>query len=147
MTLCVSTRLQRLIIEAGGVVQPGTTIKQYLWRLCRELAAVGVEVTPRTLERAWRPSDGYISERVWDALKKVASKRALNEDLKLITDIEAVLDKIEPKGDAAPHLYNIRIGLHWLRTVVSFRHRMDVMAGCIQLSAAAEREAESQGAE
>lgn len=143
------TDTQRLISEAGGEAPPGMKLKNYFWRLCEDLVLYfDFDIQIRKLERAWR--EDWLSERLREALEKLALKRAYDAQFKLVTDFETMLKGVEADTSTTKveHLVvaQIRSDLCAIRRCMVRRYRNSAVARCYALLESAERDAESTSA-
>lgn len=72
---------RNLILLVGGDKKPGENIKGYLRRIAED-AGIGF----RSIERAWKPSDGYLSKKSEAALKQAAEEKKNDDVERLIMD-------------------------------------------------------------
>jgi len=140
----IITDAQRLISEAGGDAPIGTKLKTYFLRLCEDLHQyVGHRAQIRSIERAWR--EGTLSQRLREALEKLARQRAYDADIQLVLDFESMLEAIEsaPTSTKRQHMVaaQIRPSLSAIKQCVAQRYRNAAVARCFALIEASEREA------
>ena len=81
---------RKLIRVIGGKSEPDENLKAYLWRVS-EITGIGF----RSLERAWKLSDGYLSKETEKALQEAAQQKAKNDDDERIAWLESHIAHLE----------------------------------------------------
>ena len=86
---------RNLIRVVGGSSAPDENLKGYLRRVSK-ITGIGF----RSLERAWKLSDGYLSKDAEKALQEAAQQKAKNDDDERIAWLERHIAQLEER-DAA----------------------------------------------
>ena len=81
---------RNLIRVVGGSSAPDENLKGYLRRVSK-ITGIGF----RSLERAWKLSDGYLSKDAEKALQEAAQQKAKNDDDERIAWLESHIAKLE----------------------------------------------------
>src|SRR5260370_33420192 len=88
---------RNLIRVVGGSSAPDENLKGYLRRVSK-ITGIGF----RSLERAWKLSDGYLSKDAEKALQEAAQQKAKNDDDERLQWLERHIAK---RGEIYPAVY------------------------------------------